>query len=179
MGDGKKSTGNSAFARMRAELKEAKEKVAALEKKAEPPAPAPAATEPKVEPPAPAATEPKVEPPAPAPAPAPAGTDGAGDKLVAGIKELLDAELADIPEDKRDLIPALDELGKLRWLQNAKKKGVFRTEPPAPKPGTSSGAPPPGNGKRGNQLERDIEKARRSGNPALIAAAFKRKGSRR
>lgn len=51
--------------------------------------------------------------------------------LEATLQTYYDAEIADIPEDRRDLIPDGDVTAKLAWVKNAKAKGVFGT-PRAP-----------------------------------------------
>lgn len=51
---------------------------------------------------------------------------------------LLESEIAEIPEDKRDLIPNFDKPEqKLLWVRNAKSKGLFGTQKETVKiPGT-------------------------------------------
>lgn len=63
--------------------------------------------------------------------------------LEASLQTYLDAEIADIPDDKRDLIPDGDVTEKLRWVKNAKAKGVFGV-PRAPQTdaGTTGDKPP-------------------------------------
>ncbi len=51
--------------------------------------------------------------------------------LEATVKEYFELELADVPEDRRDLIPDGDVATKLKWLKKAKLAGVFGT-PKAP-----------------------------------------------
>lgn len=42
------------------------------------------------------------------------------------LNKMLDSEIAGIPEDKRDLIPAFDNpVKKMAWLQQARAKGLF------------------------------------------------------
>lgn len=53
-------------------------------------------------------------------------------ELEATLREYLDAEIADIPEDKRDLIPEGDIAAQLRWVKAAKAKGLFTAPPKAP-----------------------------------------------
>lgn len=51
--------------------------------------------------------------------------------LEAALKTYLDAEIADIPEDKRDFIPQGDVTTTLAWVKQAKAAGLFGT-PRAP-----------------------------------------------
>ena len=65
------------------------------------------------------------------------------------VSEILDVELAEVPEDKRELVPDLDPIEKLKWVRNAKTKGLFAPPSavvPEKKPGTGNGAPPPNGG---------------------------------
>lgn len=55
------------------------------------------------------------------------------------ITEMIDAELQDVPEDMRDLIPEGKPLSKLRWIRNAKARGLFKQQTPP----ESIGKPPP------------------------------------
>jgi hypothetical protein len=61
------------------------------------------------------------------------------------IGEILEIELNDVPEDKRGLVPELAPHAKLKWLREAKSKGLFGTTapPPPPKPGAANAPPPP------------------------------------
>lgn len=99
----------------------------------------------------------------------------------AGIAKILEIELGEIPEDKRDLVPNLDPLAKLEWVRSAKAKGLF-APPPAPlperKPSASSSSPQPGNGtaEREAQAKAAIEAARKTGNPLALVQAMKRWG---
>lgn len=55
------------------------------------------------------------------------------DALEAALKGYYDLEVADVPEDKRTLIPAMPIESQLTWLKNAKAQGVFgapKTPPP-------------------------------------------------
>lgn len=53
-------------------------------------------------------------------------------ELESTLREYLDAEIADIPEDKRDLIPDGDIAAQLKWVKAAKAKGLFAAPPKAP-----------------------------------------------
>lgn len=57
------------------------------------------------------------------------------------IQAMLDAELEGIDEDKRDLIPEGLPLQRLKWLRNARAKGLFGKPPEGTPP--KVGAPPP------------------------------------
>lgn len=46
-------------------------------------------------------------------------------QLEATVKLVLDAELADIPEDKRALVPPLETAAQLQWVKAAKRAGLF------------------------------------------------------
>lgn len=43
----------------------------------------------------------------------------------AALEGYLQKELAGIPEDMRDMVPALDITAKLEWLEKAKTRGIF------------------------------------------------------
>lgn len=59
------------------------------------------------------------------------------DKLEPILNNLFDLEIADIPEEKRDVIPQFQHVEeKLQWVKNAKAKGVFG----APKKETPAGS---------------------------------------
>lgn len=64
------------------------------------------------------------------------------------LTELLTLEIADIPEDKRDLIPSFEyPEQKLKWVKQAKSKGLFAgTTPPGKPPVPPSDQRPPGSG---------------------------------
>ena len=48
------------------------------------------------------------------------------DELEPILTTMLDSEIAEVPEDKRDLVPNFDKPEqKLLWLRNAKTKGIF------------------------------------------------------
>lgn len=66
------------------------------------------------------------------------------DELERYIADTLDAELANVPEKLKGLVPdGMDALGKLRWLQAAKAAGLFA---PLQAPRTDAGS---GNGQSG------------------------------
>jgi hypothetical protein len=66
------------------------------------------------------------------------------DELERYIAETLDAELANVPEKLKALVPeGMDALGRLRWLQTAKAAGLFA---PLNPPRTDAGS---GNGQGG------------------------------
>jgi hypothetical protein len=66
------------------------------------------------------------------------------DELERYIAETLDAELLNVPEKLKGLVPeGMDALGKLRWLQTAKAAGLFA---PLQAPRTDAGS---GNGQGG------------------------------
>lgn len=59
------------------------------------------------------------------------------DKVMPVLEKIYELEVADIPEDKRELIPTGDVETRLEWVKTAKSKGLFKTEsekkqPPAP-----------------------------------------------
>lgn len=54
------------------------------------------------------------------------------DELEKALKGYLDLELADIPEEKRTLIPAGPVETQLTWLKNAKAQGLFGEPKKAP-----------------------------------------------
>lgn len=76
-------------------------------------------------------------------------------KLEETFKKLLEAELADVPDDKKALIPELPSVeDKLEWIQQAKKAGLFGTQ----KQTSSSQIPPNQTTKsEGNGQNRDEE----------------------
>ncbi|KAB1443082.1 hypothetical protein [Pseudodesulfovibrio senegalensis] len=45
------------------------------------------------------------------------------------IEGLVAVELEALPEDMRDIVPDLDPVAKLKWLQKVKAKGVFNKAP--------------------------------------------------
>lgn len=55
------------------------------------------------------------------------------DELEKVVKELYDSEVADIPEEKRALIPAGPVETQLSWLRIAKQQGIFTGQAPAKK----------------------------------------------
>ena len=61
------------------------------------------------------------------------------------LNEIYDLEIADIPEDKRDLIPNGNIEEKLKWVKQAKAKNLFGTAKEEPKkklpPGSEGGKP--------------------------------------
>jgi len=60
------------------------------------------------------------------------------DELERYIAETLDAEIANVPEKLKGLVPeGMDTLGKLRWLQTAKAAGLFA---PLQTPRTDAGS---------------------------------------
>jgi hypothetical protein len=61
------------------------------------------------------------------------------EKFKATVEGYLEAEIESLPEDKRDLVPDLPIEAKLKWIKDAKAKGLFG-EPKA----TSSTAITPG-----------------------------------
>lgn len=53
-------------------------------------------------------------------------------KLKAMTKEvetLVNVEVDALPEDMRDIVPNLDPVAKLKWIANAKAKGIFNPAP--------------------------------------------------
>jgi len=64
------------------------------------------------------------------------------------VEKMLELELAEVPEDKRDLVPGFqDSFEKLEWVKNAKSKGLFGSPQPK-KPANSiqsKGSESPGN----------------------------------
>lgn len=46
------------------------------------------------------------------------------------FEEVLQSKLEQVPDDMRDLIPDVDELQKLKWIDNAIAKGLFTTQKP-------------------------------------------------
>lgn len=102
------------------------------------------------------------------------------DRYANGIKEILEIEIADVPEDKRDLIPNLDPLDKLKWVRTAKTKGLFAPPtplPPPPKPGAAGASPAPGGGiSEADRVRAELEKARKTGNPSALVSAMRRLG---
>jgi ribonucleoside-triphosphate reductase len=81
------------------------------------------------------------------------------DKYAEQIEAMLETELEDVPEDKRDLVPDGDPLTRLKWLQRAKAKGVFAAPKP---PSTDAGAQGDGSQKKAVELtatERDYARA--------------------
>ena len=54
------------------------------------------------------------------------------DALEKTLKEYLDAEIADIPEDMRSLVPQGDVTAQLSWVKQAKGRGLFTKKPVAP-----------------------------------------------
>lgn len=49
--------------------------------------------------------------------------------LTQELDALVSAEVEALPEDMRDIVPDLDPVAKLRWLNAAKAKGVFNKAP--------------------------------------------------
>lgn len=62
----------------------------------------------------------------------------------ATLKEILALEIADIPEDKRELIPQGTPEVQLKWVKQAKAKGLFSAPEGAPAAGgeAPAGSPP-------------------------------------
>jgi len=54
------------------------------------------------------------------------------DTLESVMSEYYEAELKEVPEDKRDLIPEGSIENRLKWIKQAKGKGLFSTEAKAP-----------------------------------------------
>lgn len=54
------------------------------------------------------------------------------------LQEIFDLEIADVPEDKRDLIPDGPIEQKLKWVKNAKAKGLFGQKKEEKKPPVNS-----------------------------------------
>jgi hypothetical protein len=50
----------------------------------------------------------------------------------AALKEITDELIADVPEEKRGLIPELPPAAKIKWLRNAFKLGLLQSKPAAP-----------------------------------------------
>ena len=65
----------------------------------------------------------------------------------AALNEIAEGFIGEIPEDMRDLIPDLPPAAKIRWIQNATKKGLFTQ---ADKPGLDTKRP---GGKPSNNLD--------------------------
>ena len=67
--------------------------------------------------------------------------------------EALEVELAAVPEEMHDLIPEPSPVDKLRWIRQAKDKGLFgnKTTPP--------GAKPPGEGGSEVRCKADLKTA--------------------
>lgn len=50
-------------------------------------------------------------------------------KLEPTLNSMLELEVNDVPEDKRDLIPAFSQVeDKILWIRNAKSKGLFSAQ---------------------------------------------------
>lgn len=66
----------------------------------------------------------------------------AAEESLTGIADEL---IADIPEDMRDVVPNLPPADKIKWIRNAKSKGLFQAEkresnsPDSKRPGSKSG----------------------------------------
>lgn len=72
------------------------------------------------------------------------------DAVEATIKEILELEIADVPADKRELIPAGTPEAQLKWVKTAKAKGLFNApqEPNPKKPPVN----PKGKGVEGKEF---------------------------
>ncbi|WP_163581118.1 hypothetical protein [Gracilibacillus saliphilus] len=46
------------------------------------------------------------------------------------FQTILENELSDVPQDYKDLIPQGNEVEQLKWVQNAKQKGLFKKDNP-------------------------------------------------
>lgn len=63
------------------------------------------------------------------------------------LAKLLELEIADVPEDKRDLVPNFENVEqKIEWIKNAKVKGLFGQPAAKPKPPKSEDGKPPVDG---------------------------------
>lgn len=62
------------------------------------------------------------------------------DELETALKSYYDAEVADIPEEKRSLIPAGPVEVQLNWLKIAKQQGIFTGGQTAPKKEAPAGS---------------------------------------
>lgn len=60
------------------------------------------------------------------------------EKVMPVLEKLYEFEVADVPEDKRDLIPQGDIETRLEWVKTAKSKGLFKTEKDEKKPPVGS-----------------------------------------
>jgi hypothetical protein len=102
------------------------------------------------------------------------------DAYVSEFQSVAEAEIATVPEQFRDLIPAGTEAQKLKWVREAKAKGLFAAPapsvPPRP-PATPPTAPPPAGGSGGKRTftTREIEEMsftdREKLMPEILAAA--------
>lgn len=54
---------------------------------------------------------------------------GKYDLMTKELGALVSAEVEALPDDMRDIVPDLDPVAKLRWLNAAKAKGVFNKAP--------------------------------------------------
>ncbi len=54
---------------------------------------------------------------------------GKYDLMTKELGALVSAEVDALPEDMRDIVPDLDPVAKLRWLNAAKAKGIFNKAP--------------------------------------------------
>ena len=55
--------------------------------------------------------------------------NGKFDAMAKELDALVSAEVEALPEDMRDIVPDLDPVAKLKWLQKVKAKGVFNKAP--------------------------------------------------
>lgn len=77
----------------------------------------------------------------PAQASQPPASQG-GNDAAAALKEVADVLLAEVPDTLKALIPdGLDDAGKIRWFQKAKKAGAFGASRGAAVPETDPGKP--------------------------------------
>lgn len=52
-------------------------------------------------------------------------TKSKAEKLEGAVKTILDNKLAAIPDEFKDIVPDVDDLAKLAWLEKAESKGLF------------------------------------------------------
>lgn len=76
--------------------------------------------------------------------------------LEKALKAYLDAEIADIPEDMRSLVPEGDVTAQLNWVKQAKTAGLFKKPQAAPLDGGKQGD---GGGSPSIKLTPEQEKA--------------------
>ncbi len=82
------------------------------------------------------------------------------EELTKTLQEYLNTELEQIPSDMRDLVPEGDITSQLKWIQNARAKGLFtKPAPPITDAGEKGDTPPPQRDEpEGTRNIRDIAK---------------------